>query len=188
MEPNYYAVLGLKETASAEEVQEAYRRLVKAYHPDRSGADTAGAFRAVQEAWETLGNPERRRAYDLRRRRRRRPSWAAAPRPAPGWGEFVFAEAAGALHLELQMTAAEADVGGDVAVDLPARRRCPVCGGRGRVGWFLCPTCHGRGQGLRPERFTLHVPAGLADGEVVRVPLSAHDLAHRELVIHVRVL
>ena len=196
MDPNYYAVLGVKDTASVEEVQEAYRRLVKAYHPDRSGADTAGAFRAVQEAWETLGNPERRRAYDLRRRQgrrprpARRPPWASSSprRPAPGWAEFPFAEAAGALHLELQMTAAEAEAGGDVEVDLPARRVCPGCGGRGRLAWFLCPRCGGRGQGLWPERFTLHVPAGLADGEVVRVPLAAYDLAHRELVLHVRVL
>jgi DnaJ-class molecular chaperone len=192
MEPNYYAVLGVKETASPEEVQEAYRRLVKAYHPDRSGADTAGEFRAVQEAWETLGDPERRRAYDLRRwpRRPARPFPRPAPpprRPAPGWDDFPFPEVAGALHLELQMTAAEADSGGDVEVDLPARRRCPHCGGLGRLAWFLCPGCGGHGHGLRPERFTLHVPAGLADGEVIRVPLADHGLAHRELVLHVRV-
>jgi DnaJ-class molecular chaperone len=183
MEPNYYTVLGLPETASPEEVQETYRRLVKAYHPDRSGADTAGAFRAVQEAWETLGNPERRRAYDLRRHEYR-PRPAPRRRPGPGWTGF----ASGELHLELQMTAAEADRGGDVAVDLPARRRCPGCGGSGRWAWFLCPECGGRGYGLRREGFTLHVPAGLADGEVVRVPLAGYDLAHRELIIHVRVL
>jgi DnaJ-class molecular chaperone len=195
MEPNYYAVLGVKETASPEEVQEAYRRLAKAYHPDRSGADTAGEFRAVQEAWETLGDPQRRRAYDLRRRHSHRPRPARRPpragpfagARAPGWADFPFPQAAGALYLELQMTGAEADVGGDVEVGLPARVRCPHCGGRGRVAWFLCPGCDGRGHGLRVERFTLHIPAGLADGEVVRVPLAEHGLAYRELIIHVRV-
>jgi DnaJ-class molecular chaperone len=189
MEPNYYTVLGVRESASPEEVQEAYRRLAKAYHPDRSGADTASQFRAVQEAWETLGNPERRRAYDLRRRQQRRPRPARRPPPGPvhGWGDFPIPQASGALHLELEMTSDEADCGGEVVLDLPARARCGHCGGRGRVAWFLCPGCGGRGHELRPERFTLHVPAGLADGRVVRVPLAGHGLAHRELVIHVRV-
>jgi DnaJ-class molecular chaperone len=190
MELNYYTVLGVKESASPEEVQEAYRRLVKAYHPDRSGADTADQFRAVQEAWETLGNPERRRAYDLRRRPERRPRSARRPpgRRVPGWDDFPFPEAGGALHLELEMTPAEADFGGEVVLDLPARARCRHCGGLGRVAWFLCPGCGGRGHELRPERFTLHVPAGLADGQAVRVPLTGYSLAHRELVVHVRVV
>ncbi len=190
MEPNYYTVLGVQETASPEEVQEAYRRLVKAYHPDRSGADTASEFRAVQEAWETLGNPERRRAYDLRRRQERRPRPARHPsrRPVPGRDDFPFSEASGALHLDLEMTADEADFGGAVVLDLPARARCRHCGGLGRVAWFLCPGCGGRGHELRAERFTLHIPAGLADGQAVRVPLAGHGLAHRELVIHVHVV
>lgn len=187
MEPNYYAILGLKETATHEEVQEAYRRLVKAYHPDRSGADTARQFQAVQEAWETLGDPVRRREYDRRRQRERRP-WPARRsfRPeAPGRGGDPFGGADDALHLELRMSRAEARAGGDVAVELPAWVRCPLCGGGGRLGWHLCPACRGQGHDLRPERFTLHVPAGLADGAVVRVPLGEHGLAYAALVIHV---
>jgi DnaJ-class molecular chaperone len=189
MEPDYYAILGVPETASPEEVQEAYRRLAKRYHPDRSGADTASQFRAVQEAWETLGNPERRREYD--RRRRPRPSFRVAgphgPRP-PGWDADPFGGSADdALHLELRMTPAEAAWGGDVAVELPAWVACWPCGGRGRLGRFLCPACRGRGRDLEPERFTLHVPAGLRDGEVVRVWLREQELAYGALVIHVRV-
>jgi DnaJ-class molecular chaperone len=178
MEPNHYATLGVRETASHEEVHEAYRRLVKAYHPDRSGADTEGQFRAVQEAWEALGDPERRREYDRRRRRERHPRPRRRPEPA-------FTGRDQALHLELRMSRAEARTGGDVVLELPAWVRCPLCGGEGRLGWHPCSACRGQGQDLRPERFTLHVPAGLADGEVVRVPLGEHGLAYAALVIHV---
>jgi molecular chaperone DnaJ len=188
MEPDYYGILGVKETASPEEVQEAYRRLVKQYHPDRSGADTAGQFRAVQEAWETLGNPERRREYD-RRRRPQRSFAVGGPRwqRTPGWDADPFAGADDALHLELRMTPAEAGWGGDVAVELPAWVRCWPCVGRGRLGHGLCPACRGRGRDLQPERFTLHVPAGLRNGAVVHVPLQDQDLVYAALVIHVRV-
>jgi DnaJ-class molecular chaperone len=187
MEPDYYEILGVRETASHEELQEAYRRLVKAYHPDCSGADTAGQFRAVQEAWETLGNAERRRAYDrLRRRPARRP--ARPDERAPGQGSFPFAGAHDALHLELRMSASEARSGGEVVMELPAWGRCPSCGGGGLLGWFPCPRCRGRGRDLQAERFTLHVPAGLVDGQVVPVPLAEPDLAYGALVIHVRVV
>jgi DnaJ-class molecular chaperone len=188
MEPNYYAVLGVPESASHEAIQEAYRRLVKAYHPDRSGADTAGQFRAVQEAWETLGNPERRREYDRRHRPRpARPERRSFRPEAPGRGR-PFAGADDALHLELQMSRAEARAGGDVAVDLPAWVRCRHCGGSGRLAWLRCPGCGGRGRDLVPERFTLHVPAGLADGAVVHVPLEEYGLAYGALVVHVCVV
>jgi hypothetical protein len=52
----------------------------------------------------------------------------------------------------------------------------------------VCPGCRGRGLELRPERFTLHVPAGLVDGQVVPLPLRDHDLAFAALVLHVRVV
>jgi DnaJ-class molecular chaperone len=189
MKPDYYRALGVQETADPEEVQEAYRRLAKAYHPDRSGGDTVKQFRAVQEAWETLGDPERRRAYDaaLSREQARHARGAGEPAPvvAPEWAGSAFADTNHDLYLELQMSAAEARAGGDIDVELPAWVRCPHCGGRGRFGWFPCPVCDGHGYGLRGEGFTLHVPPGLADGAVVTVPLREPGLVHRRLVIRV---
>jgi len=69
-EREYYAILGLKEDASPEEVRKAYRRLALHYHPDRNRGD-AGAeerFKAISEAYAVLIDPERRRLYDLSRR------------------------------------------------------------------------------------------------------------------------
>jgi curved DNA-binding protein CbpA len=66
----YYAILGLKEDASPEEVRKAYRKLALHYHPDRNRGE-AGAeerFKAISEAYAVLIDPERRRLYDLSRR------------------------------------------------------------------------------------------------------------------------
>lgn len=65
VEKDYYAILGLSKTATAEEVKKAYRHLVRRYHPD-AGTDEEGAahFREIQEAYDVLGDPEQRGAYD----------------------------------------------------------------------------------------------------------------------------
>ncbi len=63
----YYAILGLKENASPEEIRRAYRKLALHYHPDRNRGD-AGAeerFKAISEAYAVLIDPEKRRMYDV---------------------------------------------------------------------------------------------------------------------------
>lgn len=57
-----YATLELPETASAEEIKSAYRRLSKKHHPDRGGSHIKMA--AINKAYEILSDPERRKAYD----------------------------------------------------------------------------------------------------------------------------
>lgn len=65
MAKSYYAILGVTSRATQADIKSAYRRLAKAYHPDRiSGAE--GAFREVQEAYDVLGDVGRRRDYDDR--------------------------------------------------------------------------------------------------------------------------
>ena len=62
---DYYAALGVERGASAEEIKKAYRRLAQKYHPDVSKEPEAEArFKEVAEAYQTLKDPEKRRAYD----------------------------------------------------------------------------------------------------------------------------
>ncbi len=71
-EREYYAILGLKEDASPEEIRKAYRKLALHYHPDRNRGD-AGAeerFKAISEAYGVLIDPDKRQAYDLSRHAR----------------------------------------------------------------------------------------------------------------------
>ncbi|MEM1041332.1 MAG: DnaJ C-terminal domain-containing protein [Bacteroidota bacterium] len=68
--PDYYDTLGVSEDASAAEIKKAYRKLAREYHPDRN-PDDAGAeeqFKAVQEAYDALGDATKRKQYDQMRR------------------------------------------------------------------------------------------------------------------------
>lgn len=63
---DYYAVLGLDKTASADDIKKTFRRLARKYHPDMNpGNKQAEArFKEVSEAYEVLSDPEKRRTYD----------------------------------------------------------------------------------------------------------------------------
>ena len=62
---NYYQLLGVSPDASREEIQSAYRRLARCYHPDvNAGGDAAIRFNEVSDAYEVLHDPAQRARYD----------------------------------------------------------------------------------------------------------------------------
>ena len=63
---DYYAALGVQKTAKAAEVKRAYRKLARTHHPDVNSGDLAAErrFKEINEAYEVLGDQEKRRKYD----------------------------------------------------------------------------------------------------------------------------
>lgn len=65
---NYYLILGIKNTASSEEIKQAFRKLAKQYHPDKNHGNSSAEefFKEVQEAYAILSDYENRKKYDLK--------------------------------------------------------------------------------------------------------------------------
>ena len=65
---DYYQILGIPKAAPEKDIKSAYRRLARKWHPDANPANPKEAeerFKEIQEAYEVLGDPEKRRKYDM---------------------------------------------------------------------------------------------------------------------------
>jgi len=85
---DYYEILGVPRSAGADEIRKAYRKLALKYHPDKNKSPGAEArFKEIAEAYEVLGDPEKRKRYD-----QLGTNWRAGEefRPPPGWENVRF--------------------------------------------------------------------------------------------------
>src|ERR671934_870136 len=63
---DYYSALGVAKTATDKEIKQAFRKLARKYHPDVNPGDKAAEskFKELNEAYEVLGDPDKRKKYD----------------------------------------------------------------------------------------------------------------------------
>jgi curved DNA-binding protein len=95
---NYYDVLGVAKGASAEDIKKAFRKLARLYHPDVAKDKVTGEkkFKEINEAYEVLGDPEKRQQYDqlgadwTHARRQTPPSQEGFRDSYPGTAEVHF--------------------------------------------------------------------------------------------------
>src|SRR6476661_6109734 len=84
---DYYEVLKVSRKASDAEIKKAFRKLAREYHPDvaRNKKQAEEKFKEINEAYEVLGDPAKRKKYD-----ELGPNWSAGAdfRPPPGWESF----------------------------------------------------------------------------------------------------
>ncbi|MBI5688393.1 MAG: J domain-containing protein [Verrucomicrobia bacterium] len=207
MERNYYLVLGVGSDASQREIKAAFRQRAQQLHPDKSGLNS-GPFIEAQEAYATLSDPGRRRAYD---RRLREPEIVPATsfrdislfgfeqfHPSFDelfdrlWSNFAGisrpkAETLESLTLEVILSPQEARAGGRVRVEIPARAPCATCRGRGHVAGYECWRCAGDGALTAEQPVDIEYPAGIRGGHVARLPLSQFGIYNFYLTLHFRV-
>src|SRR6202790_4227711 len=80
---DYYAKLGVKKTATPEEIRKAFRKLARKYHPDVNPGDkkSEAKFKEINEAYEVLSDSDKRRKYDTLG-----PNWQEQFGPSGGFG------------------------------------------------------------------------------------------------------
>ncbi|WP_287152878.1 molecular chaperone DnaJ [Candidatus Solincola tengchongensis] len=163
---DYYAVLGVSRHADQEEIKRAYRRLARRYHPDvnRGDREAAERFKEINEAYEVLGDPAKRRRYDLYGESGGIPSVFEGG--FEGFGDpfsdlfnlFFGRGRTRAAHAPrrgsdlvtvVEISLEEAYRGVKRVVEVPRRQTCDSCGGTGVESGYamdLCPECGGEGR------------------------------------------
>ena len=197
VEQDYYEVLGVARGADDAAIKAAFRRLAVQFHPDKNGGcrDAEAQFKAVNEAYDCLKDPQKRAMYD--RFGKAGVNGSAHAQAAAGmhgfadifegiFGDFmnrgegrrsVFRRQD--LRYDLEMTLEEAFHGKQAEIALQVTVACEPCHGSGAAAGTqasACTTCNGQGKVRASQGFFLverTCPACHGAGQVIKEPCEA---------------
>jgi molecular chaperone DnaJ len=181
MAQDYYDLLGVGRTASADDIKKAFRKLAMQHHPDRNPGDKTAEdkFKEAAEAYAVLADAEKRSLYD----RFGHQAVGSAAGAGPGFDPSIFADFGGDfadilggmfgfgdifgasrrrggpqrgadLRYDLQIPFAEAATGAETTIQIPRHENCETCRGSGAEAGTsptICQRCQGTGQ-VRTQR------------------------------------
>ncbi|HIJ77748.1 MAG: molecular chaperone DnaJ [Desulfobulbaceae bacterium] len=204
METDYYKTLGVSADASAAEIKKAYRKLAMLYHPDKNpgNKEAEESFKAAAEAYEVLGDLEKRKIYDQYGVAGLRDSGYSGPGNSndifSSFGD-IFGDLFGGGHsrqggrrrqgpipgndlrYDLGISFLDAVHGAEKEVEITKRDTCWTCDGSGlRPGHKpkTCATCKGHGQVIHAQGFfrvQTTCPNCNGAGEIIADPCNDCD-------------
>jgi molecular chaperone DnaJ len=207
-----YSILGVNQKADSAKIKKAYRRAAKKYHPDVSPKGEE-KFKEVQEAYETLSDPEKKAIYDREILRKSVPlphsydySHPLRTRPSSlfdeidrffstfedswmeGWPEFFGdRDRTDLLSVEIALTPSEARNGCEIPLMIQFWADCRRCLGTGFKEGLICGVCRGRGKVRIQKKIRITIPSGVKNGMQIRIPLKDRDLRGVNLFATLRV-
>jgi molecular chaperone DnaJ len=198
LEQDYYDVLGVQRTAAPETIKAAYRKLAKEHHPDRHNgcADREARFKAINEAYDCLKDPQKRAAYDrFGKAAFQNGGGGGDPFGGAGFESFsdifssIFGEFADRQHArenpargadlryDLELSLEDAFAGKEADITIEALAQCDSCHGRGCTNIDecakTCGTCGGAGRVRAQQGFFMverGCPTCRGSGEVIADP------------------
>jgi len=195
---DYYEVLGVNRTATAEEIKKAYRRLAMKHHPDRNpdNPDAEIHFKEAKEAYEILSDTSKRAAYDQFGHAGVEQNQGSGA--YGGFGGFsdafgdIFGDIFGGagrrgsnvyrgsdLRYNLEISLEEAAHGTDTKIRIPTLDACGACHGSGAKPGsqpVTCPTCGGHGQVRMQQGFfsiQQTCPKCQGNGKIITSPCTS---------------
>jgi molecular chaperone DnaJ len=208
VETDYYEMLGVDRTADDRTIKAAYRKLAMDCHPDRKGGckDSEAKFKAINEAYDCLKDPQKRAAYDRFGKAAFQNGGGGNPFGEQGFDGFsdIFSSIFGDfmdprgqrqnagrgadLRSDLELTLEEAFHGKEATLTVEALARCEQCGGRGCTNTercaATCKTCNGMGKVRAQQGFFVverGCPTCRGSGEVIADPCRACEGEGRAL-------
>jgi DnaJ-class molecular chaperone len=197
---DYYWILQVPGGATPTQIRRAYLALARKYHPDLNPENRLAEekFKELQEAYQVLSDPDRRREFDGQSRqpppRSHRPPRADSRSsnrkttpPKQGLGEFIQSifginaartssgsssrghKPPGGAQTQLVLSLEDAHKGGIHRITVLDRRRCPICRGRKKVDGRPCPQCRASGQLHTPVNIDINIPPGARNGSLIKV-------------------